>query len=85
PWGRYLAAAAATVWLLVLLTQITDHLVHGRPVDLLELAVVVGLILALGAIAFRLLAGAAARDYTSPVMRSAGSSSEVGPESGQSD
>ncbi|NNE46922.1 MAG: hypothetical protein HKN37_09720, partial [Rhodothermales bacterium] len=42
PWGRYLAAAAATVWLLVLLTQITDHLVHGRPVDLLELAVVVG-------------------------------------------
>jgi hypothetical protein len=85
PWGRYITAAAATAWLLVLATQITDHLVHGRPVDLLELAVVVGLILALGAIAFRLLAGAAERAYTSPVLRSADSSSDVGPDSVPSD
>jgi hypothetical protein len=46
-WWRPLCAALPLAWAALLITQIADHLVRGSPIDALELAIVVVLVLTL--------------------------------------
>ncbi len=46
-WSRPLCAALPLAWAALLVTQITDHLVKGSPIDVLQLAIAAVLVLAL--------------------------------------